>query len=359
MKVLFITHGGTKYENISSIAELVDGVTVLGHIKHKDEIIRYPPKNQRKDNIKIIYAKNLLSFLIQPRRIKAELVISHCPISGLAAYLSRKKFKFLMCQDFYEYHELVKQPKLKKLVSLFLIKIMTRISCKNADSVICLSTYIQKKAMGYGAKKAVVIPMWGIDMKHLSPNNKDPNLKKKLGIKNQKVLFTLARLSPEKGLQYLIKAIKILEKENIILIIGGKGTEENYLKNLVKQLDLESKILFINYVPFEEVPHYHNIADICLLVSLKEGLGIGAIEPLACKKPVIGSNTGGITDTIIHNKTGLLVEPGNSQQIADAIMLLLKDKKLGDYLVKNGYEHVKNNFEQKKVTKRYQEEILN
>ncbi|MDD5253491.1 MAG: glycosyltransferase family 4 protein [Candidatus Nanoarchaeia archaeon] len=359
MKVLFITHAGTKYENISSIAEIVDEVTVLGYIKHRNEIIRYPPQPSIKENIRIIYAKNLISFLLKPRKIKADLVIAHCPISGLAAYLSGKKFKFLMCQDFYEYHELVRQPKLKKLISLFLIKAMTRISCKNASSVICLSTYIQKKAIGYGAKKTNVIPMWGIDMKHLSPNNKDPDLKKKLGIKNQKVLFTLARLSPEKGLQYLIKSIKILEKENIFLIIAGKGSEEIYLKNLVKQLNLGSKIIFINYIPFEEVPHYHNIADICLLVSLKEGLGIGAIEPLACKKPVIGSNTGGIVDTIIHNKTGLLVEPGNSQQIADSIMLLLKDKKLRYRLVQEGFKHVSKNFEQKKVIKRYQEEILN
>ena len=197
-------------------------------------------------------------------------------------------------------------------------------------------------------------------MNLVSSKNKNPKLKKELGIKDQKVLVTNARLSPEKGLQHLIKAIKILEKENIILLIIGRSweDEEKKLKYLVKKLNLENKIKFLGTFPFKEIPHYYNISDVNLLVSLKEGLGFTSAESLACKKPIIGSNTGGIPDIVIHNKTGLLVEPGNSQQIADAIILLLKNKKLRDKLVKQGYSHIKENFEEKKVFKKFEKEII-
>ncbi|MDD5178585.1 MAG: glycosyltransferase family 4 protein [Candidatus Nanoarchaeia archaeon] len=359
MKILFITHGDTHYKNVNAMSGIADELEILGFEKYKEEIVK-SINNPPKDNIKISYEKSLIRFILKPRKIKADLVIAHCPISGLSAVLSKKPFVFLMCQDFYEYYELFPRPFLEKKIKLFLIDFMTKLACKKAKKVICLSTYIEKKAKEYGAKKTHIIPLFGVDMALVSPKNNNPNLKKELGIKNQKVLVTNARLSPEKGLQYLIRAVKILEKENIILLIIGRSweDEEKRLKDLVKRLGLENKIKFLGTFPFKEIPHFYNISDVCLLVSLKEGLGFTAAEPLACLKPIIGSNTGGIPDIVIHNKTGLLVEPGNSQQIADAIILLLKDKKLRDKLVKQGYNHIKEKFEEKKVVDAFREAIL-
>ena len=74
---------------------------------------------------------------------------------------------------------------------------------------------------------------------------------------------------------------------------------------------------------------------------------------MACKKPVIASNVGGVSDMVIDGKTGILVPPADPDALCRAIKRVLGSKALAKRLGENGYEHVKNNFEEKVVTEKF------
>jgi glycosyltransferase involved in cell wall biosynthesis len=129
------------------------------------------------------------------------------------------------------------------------------------------------------------------------------------------------------------------------------------LKNLVKKLDLEQNVIFLGKIDYGLLPHYYNLCDIFVLPSIEEGLGFVSAEALACLKPVVASNVGGIPDIIIHNKTGILIERKNPEALSDAIIKLLKDKNLAKRLALNGQSHIKKNFEEERVMEKFKNAI--
>jgi len=107
MRILLIAHGGTDYKNINLLASIADELHILSYSKHKSNLENSLKKIKAK-NLKVYSAESLLSFFLKPLRIKADLVIANCPISGFSAFISKlnhKKSMFFMCQDFVAYHK--------------------------------------------------------------------------------------------------------------------------------------------------------------------------------------------------------------------------------------------------------------
>jgi len=171
-------------------------------------------------------------------------------------------------------------------------------------------------------------------------------------------ILTVARLHRYKGMEYLIGAMGLLrEMPEAKLYILGKGPEEENLKRLVKKLDLERKVEFIEKpIPNYEMPFLYRECDVYVQPSIIEPYGIAVLEAMACGKPVIGTKVGGMQDTIKDGATGFLVEPGNAEEIADRIMILRDgDKRAG--MGKMAREWVVDNFDWMAIGKRYQEII--
>lgn len=178
-----------------------------------------------------------------------------------------------------------------------------------------------------------------------------------LPVREEKIILNIGRLIKWKGHNYLIKAIEFLKKKkhNVKLIIIGNGPEEMELKRQVKELNLEDCIEIIPFRPKNELNYFYNLCDVFVLPSitdslgLTEGLGLVSLEAMSCKKPVIGTNTGGIKDIIKDGETGLLVPEKDPQALADAIEKLLENKELVNKLAERGYNFVKNNFTVSKI----------
>ena len=132
-----------------------------------------------------------------------------------------------------------------------------------------------------------------------------------------------ARLIPSKGIDILLKAVPDILDENpgIRLMIVGSGPEEIKLKRLAAELGIESKVIFTGSVA--DIHNYYSAFDIFVLPTLSEGLGITILEAMSFGLPVLASAAGGITEVITHERNGILIEPGDINELRTALQFLL------------------------------------
>jgi glycosyltransferase involved in cell wall biosynthesis len=170
----------------------------------------------------------------------------------------------------------------------------------------------------------------GIDIDHFCQRSKTA-CRRELNLENKfsYVLFA-GRLSSVKSVDTLIHAFARLSEslDDVRLLIAGVGPQETELKRLVDNLSLNEKVRFLGFVPYEKMPVLYNASDAFVLPSVSEAQGLVIEEAMACGTPVIASNVGWIRDTIHHKHNGLLVQPGNSIELQDAIKLLLSNDEL-------------------------------
>lgn len=154
----------------------------------------------------------------------------------------------------------------------------------------------------------------------------------KIGCRNRlsldpgkKILLFIGNLVPIKGADLLIEAFKIIrdKEDNVELIIIGDGAEREALERQVCDGGLAEMIFFLGRKDHTEIPLYINASDILVVPSRNEGRGVAIVEALACGKPVVASRWGGIPETIVNDKLGILVEKENPSALADGMMKAL------------------------------------
>jgi len=138
------------------------------------------------------------------------------------------------------------------------------------------------------------------------------------------ILFTFGDLLERKGFQYLIDAVKILEKtvkghRSIRCYISGKGPYRKSLEKEVDRLGLSGIVTILPYIRTTDLPSWINSADLFIFPSLQESFGIVQIEALACGRPVIAARNVGSVEVIRSDDVGILCEPGSAEALADAI----------------------------------------
>ena len=229
---------------------------------------------------------------------------------------------------------------------------------KKADTIIkkvlntCEAIIVESHATYNEAAKIIpdntklhLIPA-GIDIERFHPTLNGTPIKKKLGIERKKVVFTLRSHKPKYGLEFLIKAVPLVTKENedIIFIIGSDGPLKSYHEHLAENLNVKDKILFTGRIPHNEVPYYYALSDIVVVPSLQEAFGLVVTEALSCGKPVIGTKVGGIVDQIIDGYNGFLVQPENSTELAEKILWLTNNPQIALRMGSNGRKIVEDKF---------------
>lgn len=133
----------------------------------------------------------------------------------------------------------------------------------------------------------------------------------------EKIVLFVGRISKMKGLDTLLKAAKIYERENVLTLIVGDGDYRNDLNNLNKRLKLQN-VIFLGSKDHKDLNDLYNIADVLVLPSRKEALPLVAIEALACGTPAVVTNQSGMAD-IITKDVGLTFEMDNYKMLAEQI----------------------------------------
>jgi len=188
----------------------------------------------------------------------------------------------------------------------------------------------------------------GIDINATRPSHLDTtSIKEKLGIdKHNSFILNVANFKPQKGHQYLIMAAPLILKKcpqtTFVLVGVGKPDVIERLENMVDQLGIRKNVIFAGFR--SDVPELMSACDVFVLPSLWEPFGIVLLEAMALGKTVIGTNVGGIPEVIDDGINGFLVEPGNSQQLAEKTQELLLNEKLRNQMGQNGMRKVQEKF---------------
>ena len=163
---------------------------------------------------------------------------------------------------------------------------------------------------------------------------------------NPNTLLFVGLISPRKGLLDLVKAMKIIIEriQDVKLNIVGSIESKKYsdiLNEYVKTNKLKGNVNFTGYLSEAELKQKYREATLFVLPSYEESQGIVLLEAMACGKPVVASNVGGIPFVVEEGKTGLLFESGNVEDLADKIMTILKNEELGEKMGEAGRERAK------------------
>lgn len=234
-------------------------------------------------------------------------------------------------------------PVLSNVFSKFRSKSLTA-----ADHFFPVSRYTQHMLLKAGVpSEKVTVHGNGTDIAAFFPENQDA-LKRNMGLSEKKILLTVARAVPRKGIDSVIDALPLILKKHPDLhyIIIGDGPALPQLKKQTNALGLSENVSFMGNIPDNELRAYYNLCDIFVMVPRSgkndvEGFGIVYQEANACAKPVIGSKSGGIPDSVIHKQTGLLVKENHPKKLAKALHKLLKNETYAKQLGLQGLERVR------------------
>lgn len=214
-----------------------------------------------------------------------------------------------------------------------------------ADALVAMSTTIKDHyCQEYKVPtEKISIAHHPIDACSFRPVKTTNYLKSRLGIpKDAPVIFFAAFVTPRKGLEYLIQALQKM-KHKPYLVIAGRWQNEAY-RNYILSLagPVEEQIIQVGFVSDESMPEFYSMADVYVSPSLLEGFGLPLAESLACETPVVAADSGSVKEVV--GPGGLLVPPGNSDELASAIDRLLDDAKLRRKLGRDGKDYVRQTF---------------
>ncbi len=208
------------------------------------------------------------------------------------------------------------------------VSTLHRLAARASDVGLCVSQAVRDvAARGYHvlAHRLRVIHN-GIPLEPFTqiPAGTRDRLRTALGVETQQhALAMVARMHPVKGHRNMLKifAAVVRRRTDVVLLLVGDGPERAACEALVQQLNLQDKVRFLG--SRSDVPDLLAAADMIVIPSESEGLGLAGIEAQAAGRPVVGFDSGGLRDVVKDGVDGLLVEAGNLDAFASAILRLL------------------------------------
>lgn len=306
--------------------------------------------NNRLPVLKWLPAVIALWRTVKKKRVEHILVAQILPL-GYAAFLVSRFFKINYSVFLHGMDLGLAQSRPRK-------RFFSRIILDSATAIICNSSFVAKMAedfLGKNNKIKVVHP--GIES-HITHPPASPSeawragnikhitrLKEKYKLNNKLVLLTVGRLVKRKGMDKVLEALPEILKivPNLIYVIVGNGEELDNIKLQVINYKLQDSVLIITDASDDERDAWYDLCDIFIMAARRiagdvEGFGIVYLEAGLAGKPVIAGDSGGVRDAVVDGETGLLVDPENSDAIADAIIHLAQNEPLRRQLGERGRE---------------------
>jgi glycosyltransferase involved in cell wall biosynthesis len=174
--------------------------------------------------------------------------------------------------------------------------------------------------------------------------------RRRFALPEEKIVLFVGRLVYEKGVHVFVNAVqRVLEKVNAKFIIVGNGYMKDQLSGLVKGMGLAHKVLFTGFVDDETLRRLQRCADASVVPSLFEPFGIVALEAMAAGSPVVVSNTGGLSEIVEHDVSGVKVYVNNPESLAWGIIRVLTDDGYANWLRTNAYKKIQEKYDWDKI----------
>lgn len=231
-------------------------------------------------------------------------------------------------------------------LSLKIIDVIERRNLKKADKYITVTAKLKdvlRNDYGVARNKIVVIEN-GANTDLFKPMDAAMTRRQLRLSEALRYICFVGVFSRWQGIENLIRALPHVLRKNpdTRALLVGDGEMKEELIEMSGQIGVSDKVIFTGAVPYEKVPLYINAAEICILpkIPLRSGYSpLKLFEYMACSRPVIATKTNGL-EILEEKGAGLLVNPENSQELADAITRLLEDPALRRQMGENGRKYV-------------------
>jgi len=304
-------------------------------------------------NKKLIWPK-WLPFLFQTWRIVRsekieQIIVAQVLPGGTIAYLLKKFLNIPYVLSFHGLDIALSQSRPRK--RHLLKKIL-----KHADRIIVNSQYtsheLTKVGLGNNTPVEIIYPCPNFSQKSSDQTLKDKIIREET-LTDRKIIITVGRLVERKGADKTIEAVKILVSKypKILYLIIGKGKYKNYLLNMIQMYGLSNNVRIIENITDHELPIYYELADIFVMPARRldngdvEGFGIVYLEANLFGLPAIAGRSGGAIEAVIHDYNGLVVNPLNPIEIAEAISQLIDNPEKSAILANQGISRINQTFQ--------------
>jgi glycosyltransferase involved in cell wall biosynthesis len=216
-----------------------------------------------------------------------------------------------------------------------------------ADRIITISEYSGEEiaqALGYPREKIRVTHL-GVDHRRFRPLPRDASLRERYAVPaGKRIILYVGSEQPRKNVLTLIEAFATVKRDcaNVVLLKVGRPqwkTARQELEELIRRLGLRDDVIFIDYLPEEELPALYNSADLFAFPSVYEGFGLPPLEAMACGCPVVSSNTSSLPEVV--GEAGIMVDPHDTDGLASAMCEVLSSDDLGEELIRKGLEQAR------------------
>lgn len=240
---------------------------------------------------------------------------------------------------------------------------------RRLKAVICISEAVRQAMRACGADFGNLVTISnGLDPAMMRRRVPAADLRQRHGLEpGAPVIVMIGNIKAWKGQDTLIRAIGLVRQSipNVrCLLVGATSSSdlpyEQQLRELVTSLGLERHVVFAGF--HETVADYMDLSDVVVHASiLPEPFGRVLLEAMACRRPVVASNAGGVPEIVVDGGTGLLFPPGDSEGLASALSTLLRDRDRARRMGESGYARLVDRFHLShniKATERLYESIL-
>ncbi|MFA5976305.1 MAG: asparagine synthase (glutamine-hydrolyzing) [Elusimicrobiota bacterium] len=173
--------------------------------------------------------------------------------------------------------------------------------------------------------------------------------RRELSLPEGPMILTVSRLSDAehyKNIDWMIERLSDVRRDvpAAFLVVVGDGPDRSRLEALARRCGVNQQVIFAGRVSGADLPSYYEACDVFALPSEGEGFGIVFLEAMSHGKPCVGARAGGVPEVVVHDVTGLLVEPRQGSSLVAALVLLLKDAALASRFGEAGREHLEQTF---------------
>jgi len=322
----------------ANFSDANDRLDALNIIWHPFDIQRSP------FSLKNIIAYRQLKQIMRSEGFDA--IHCHSPMGGVLARLAAKSAGISsVIYTAHGFHFYKGAPFINWLFYYPIEKFLSRYT----DVLITINKEDYNRAQRFCAKKTVYVPGIGINTRKFSELiiNKRKKREELCIPEDSMVLLTVGEMIKRKNQETILKALTEIDRENIILLICGRGELEEYLKELAKRLGVEAKVRFLGFR--SDIAEICLISDMFVFPSLQEGLPVSVLEAMSAGLPVVCSSIRGNSDLIADGEGGYLLESNDTKGFAERMTNLIDDAALRQSMGRRNLDTVKQ-YDKKYVT---------
>lgn len=331
--------GNYTYNLIKNLLKIdnENSYTLIHNIQSSDEIykddeeliIKYPD---------IPFRITVGNNIVTARKIsQSSFDIVHDP-SQISPFLFRSDFKKVLT-----IHDLtpIIFPETHSVIHSLQQRLILPKTLKNIDKIVVVSRNTQLDVINHlkVEEEKTELIYCGRDerFKPIKDEHELERIRKKYNLPS-KFILDVSTLEPRKNISRLIEAFYQLKTKvhisHKLVIVGRKGWKSKEIFNTIKRLNFQNEVMLTDYLNDEDLPIVYNLADMLVYPSIYEGFGLPPLEAMASGCPVIASNTSSLPEVV--SDAGILINPYNIDEIANAMYEVLNDDCLRENMIKKG-----------------------